>query len=1023
MRHAFKTLRKLHTLRRAVVDALEPRHLLAGNPVDSFGGVAGASLNGLATGADWNAAWVADSSYQVRTASLVYTDRSGHSLISGGGSIRQAAGSMNLMAARAAYLGTATELWYAVSFQTAGAQFDIMPFSQSDATGPAIRCAGDQLIFQDAAGGARSGSTINAVRPGVPNLLVVRLHDVVANGSAFNYSMTLYVNPADLADVIGSSTTATWQVTGGMLARNGTAVRNATTSASAWVFDDVRLGSSLATVVVYDTPLLKANGIHIRTNAGTGEILQLRGTNIGSWLFWENWQSPLDSTGMDDATARTTLINRFGTAQAEALIDTYQDNWFTEADLDNIRDMGFNHIRLPFTWQEVMNSNGTMRADAFARLDWAITEAWNRGIYTIPVFHYFYPDKTAYFTNTSAQGYVRNMWAVIADHYKGNPAIASFDLLNEPTETPSSTTLWNCYDGIYDSVRAVDPNRMLSLEATYGSWNWSMLPDPATYGWSNVNYQFHMYTWSGTSDSDLYNDINGMIADFKSHQGWNVPCYIGEFNEFQYSQSWSYAVARFAENGINWTEWNYKATHGTGTDSWGLCNPITMPTKPNLSTDSYATIQSLWSASKISTAGAFAANPTLHSRILPRDAMRLAQVDIGSPAIRGVVTRSADTYSITAGGNDIWGSSDQFTFATQSTRGDQIIIARVASVQNTDPVSKAGVMFRSSTAAGAMFVNVTITPGAGALFEWRSTTGGSCGNATVSGVAAPSWVKLARSGNSFSAYYSTDGSQWFQIGSVQTIGMPSTYLAGLAVSSHNGGASCTASFDSVTLGRLHLTEPRGTYQMERGTFGGGTILESSSFGFNGTGYLNFPSSGGYGQISNVDGYGGGNLALEVRYASSTTRTGTMYVNGVAQGVTFPATGAWTTYATVRFPVLLNAGLANTIRFESTGQDLANVDQIQVINTAPSAPAAPTNLTAAKSKSKARLAWTDNAGNETGFHVWSSRDGANWTLMAALGANATSYTTASLSAGTWYFRVTSYNTNGDSPGSNIASLVI
>src|SRR5439155_13534330 len=51
--------------------------------------------------------------------------------------------------------------------------------------------------------------------------------------------------------------------------------------------------------------------------------------------------------------------------------------------------------------------------------------------------------------------------------------------------------------------------------------------------------------------------------------------------------------------------------------------------------------------------------------------------------------------------------------------------------------------------------------------------------------------------------------------------------------------------------------------------------------------------------------------------------------------------------------------------------------------APQPPAAPTNLTALKTGKKAKLTWTDNASDESGFHVWSSRDGVTWTLMTTL----------------------------------------
>ena len=61
----------------------------------------------------------------------------------------------------------------------------------------------------------------------------------------------------------------------------------------------------------------------------------------------------------------------------------------------------------------------------------------------------------------------------------------------------------------------------------------------------------------------------------------------------------------------------------------------------------------------------------------------------------------------------------------------------------------------------------------------------------------PVWVKLTRVGNDFSAYYSTNGVDWTQVGSTQTIVMSDTLRAGLAVSSLNA-ESPSAPRDSAT---------------------------------------------------------------------------------------------------------------------------------------------------------------------------------------------------------------------------------
>jgi hypothetical protein len=120
-------------------------------------------------------------------------------------------------------------------------------------------------------------------------------------------------------------------------------------------------------------------------------------------------------------------------------------------------------------------------------------------------------------------------------------------------------------------------------------------------------------------------------------------------------------------------------------------------------------------------------------------------------------------------------------------------------------------------------------------------------------------------------------------------------------------------------------------QAEAASLTGGVTIDSNHAGFNGAGFANFPGNAGVAQWSNVDGGAGGFTTLRIRYAlgNTTARTGVLKINGTAQPVTFEYTGAWTTWQYLSVIVPLTAGKSNTIRLESTGQDLGNVDELQV----------------------------------------------------------------------------------------------
>jgi len=173
--------------------------------------------------------------------------------------------------------------------------------------------------------------------------------------------------------------------------------------------------------------------------------------------------------------------------------------------------------------------------------------------------------------------------------------------------------------------------------------------------------------------------------------------------------------------------------------------------------------------------------------------------DIGSVGVAGRASFASGTFTLSGSGADIWGTADGFRYAYQTLTGDGEIVARVASLQNTNGYAKAGVMIREALTANSKHAMVDITPGHGAEFSRRGSTGGSTGVTGLGGVAAPYWVKLVRSGNTFSAYVSSDGNSWRSLGS-DVITMASSVYIGLVDCSHVNTVLNTAAIDNVSVG-------------------------------------------------------------------------------------------------------------------------------------------------------------------------------------------------------------------------------
>jgi VCBS repeat protein len=158
-------------------------------------------------------------------------------------------------------------------------------------------------------------------------------------------------------------------------------------------------------------------------------------------------------------------------------------------------------------------------------------------------------------------------------------------------------------------------------------------------------------------------------------------------------------------------------------------------------------------------------------------------------------------YAITARGPDIWGVGDAFAYfwtGTAAEPPDTTIIARVVSIDNTHEWAKSGLMFRESLDPGARHIFAMVTPGKGVSLQYRAQISGQTAVAASAPGVAPRWLKLQRSGNTFTASYSIDGVAFVQFG-VVTVDLSIPCAVGLAHTTHNNSVAGTARFDNVQL--------------------------------------------------------------------------------------------------------------------------------------------------------------------------------------------------------------------------------
>jgi hypothetical protein len=195
--------------------------------------------------------------------------------------------------------------------------------------------------------------------------------------------------------------------------------------------------------------------------------------------------------------------------------------------------------------------------------------------------------------------------------------------------------------------------------------------------------------------------------------------------------------------------------------------------------------------------------------------LSLNGLDVGSPRLSGTTKQTADRYELVAGGEDIWGTRDEFHFAQTQVTGDFEMSARIESLGMADVYTKAGLMLRASLEAGASHVMLLAfgdnqsrnKNNGGVEFQSRLAP-----NAPCSGIYPPQplppvpdfpvnfpngWLKLIRRGDIFTSQTSRDGMQWKTF-SVHQQDLPPVAYFGLAVTSHNANQTVKAVFSQLS---------------------------------------------------------------------------------------------------------------------------------------------------------------------------------------------------------------------------------
>jgi hypothetical protein len=190
----------------------------------------------------------------------------------------------------------------------------------------------------------------------------------------------------------------------------------------------------------------------------------------------------------------------------------------------------------------------------------------------------------------------------------------------------------------------------------------------------------------------------------------------------------------------------------------------------------------------------------------------LSVADIGSSLPPGSVTSCVnDVMTVTAGGENIGGASDQFTYVYGARTNDFDVRVRVESLDYIGHRgSKAALVIRESLepASATYMLNVYPTEGDNFfLARIRPYAGEFMRDSNVPGRsidAFPIWLRVKRSGPNFVAYTSRNGLDWDPFGEPQAAPQfPAVLLVGLGTSSHINATATQAGYGDFGDTRLY----------------------------------------------------------------------------------------------------------------------------------------------------------------------------------------------------------------------------
>ncbi len=329
--------------------------------------------------------------------------------------------------------------------------------------------------------------------------------------------------------------------------------------------------------------MLKVRGNQIVDASGLP--VTLRGFGLGGWMNMENF---ITGYAANEHAHRQALKKVLGDELYARFFDSFLESFFTADDAAFIASLGLNLVRLPVNYHHFEDDMRPfeLKKGGFRHLDRVIDLCAERGIYTIIDLHalpgfqnqHWHSDNPTHIALFWEYRHFQDravwLWEEFATHYKGNPWVAGYNIMNEPAD-PEGTRVEPFYKRALEAVRAIDSEHLLFLEGTRYSTDFQFFGDPLP----NVVYSNHDYALAGFIDAGPYPGMSrGEYVDRDALERkfvqrseymleYDIPIWVGEFGPLYsgnpQSDAMKYQVLRdqldiYRKYNASWAIWTYK---------------------------------------------------------------------------------------------------------------------------------------------------------------------------------------------------------------------------------------------------------------------------------------------------------------------------------------------------------------------------------------------------------------------------------------------------------------------------------